>query len=448
MRGTLLIALACAGCTPWASQDERRDAQVSADARVPADADAADARVSTDADAADSGRGPCPALSERATQRRDVAILGDETWSCDNVYVLGGEVHVHAPATITIEPGTVVMAEDEAALVFRPGARLVADGRPEAPIVFTSDDAPLSHSPGEWRGLALMGRAAPVGTLAEGLETNLAYGGTDDAHDCGTLRYVRIEWAGDNIDDPQEGNATLGGLVLAGCGTGTVVDFVQVHQSEWEGIKVRGGSVRLRHLVLTESGDEALEWAGGWTGSAQYVLARQQSSGGVALQADGPGRGPIIANATLVGMVGTRQARDGFFADDEAEAVITNAIFTGWSNSVLDVEDSSVSTAGEPPLLRVDRSITFFSPLQPVREEADGFDEQAHLAAVARMNRLDLDPLLVDTTISFDLRPGAESPVGIVGCPDDARVDSGACYAGGLAPGEDDWSIGWTNLAE
>jgi hypothetical protein len=293
-----------------------------------------------------------------------------------------------------------------------------------------------------------MGSAAPAGTLADGLETNLAYGGTDDEHDCGTLRYVRIEWAGDNIDDPQEGDATLGALVLAGCGTGTDVDFVQVHQSEWEGIKVRGGGVRLRHLVLTEIGDEALEWAGSWAGSAQYVLARQQSSDAVALQADGPGSGPIIANATLIGMVGTQQAKGGFFADDEAEAVITNAIFMGWASSVLDVEDSIVSTAGEPPRLRVDRSITFLSPLQPVMEDADAFDEQAHLAAVARMNRLDLDPLLVDAALSFDLRPAAESPVGIVGCPDDTRLDSGACYAGGLAPGEDDWSTGWTNLAE
>ena len=453
MRRTLLIGLACAACTPWASPDESRgDAQVSRDAQVSPDAEAPrDARVLPDAEREDAGSRPCADPTGDATEVVTGTIRASQTWSCDNIYLIVGEVQVFAPVTITIEPGTVIKAADEAALVFRQGARLVANGRADAPVVFTSNEA--SSSPGEWRGIALMGRAGPEGDVEHGLTVDQPYGGTDDDHDCGTLRYVRIEWAGDNVVE-DDGDHSLGALVLAGCGTGTVVDHVQVRQSEWEGVVVQGGSVRLRHLVLTNVGDEALDWRNGWNGSAQFVLARLQTTGsgseltGIGLQADGPGDGPIIANATLVGMIGTRQARDAFYAEDEAEAVVTHSIFIGWGNAVLDVEGATVaSTTGEPPPLRIDRSIMWTSRLDPLEDAADpAFDERAHLSAAARMNLLDVDPLLEWSTGSgFGMRPGVGSPVDDVGCGDtDPRLDSGACYAGGIAPGAVDWSVGWT----
>ncbi|MCC6823655.1 MAG: hypothetical protein IT579_23280, partial [Verrucomicrobia subdivision 3 bacterium] len=75
-------------------------------------------------------------------------ITADTTWSNTNVYLMHGLVHVLAPATLTIEPGTVIKgvsqgnltnAENVSALFVTVGAKLRAVGTPTQPIIFTSE---------------------------------------------------------------------------------------------------------------------------------------------------------------------------------------------------------------------------------------------------------------------------------------------------------------------
>ena len=52
-----------------------------------------------------------------------------------------------------------------------------------------------------------------------------SYGGKDAKDNSGVLTYVRIEFAGELISPDNE----LNGITFQGVGSGTMVDFVQVH---------------------------------------------------------------------------------------------------------------------------------------------------------------------------------------------------------------------------
>ena len=88
-------------------------------------------------------------------------ITASTTWTSCNIYLLPSDtkVAVRAPAMLTIEPGTVIKAAGNSALVITQGAKIIADGTPSAPIVFTSNKAVGQRAPGDWGGLIIMGKA-------------------------------------------------------------------------------------------------------------------------------------------------------------------------------------------------------------------------------------------------------------------------------------------------
>src|SRR5262245_23369769 len=79
-------------------------------------------------------------------------------WTADNEYVLGTVIYVEAGVTLTIEPGTVVRGlpdsatpgvQDPGTLVITRGAKIIANGTPAKPIVFTNiDDSNVDGHPG------------------------------------------------------------------------------------------------------------------------------------------------------------------------------------------------------------------------------------------------------------------------------------------------------------
>ena len=82
-------------------------------------------------------------------------IKNSQRWTADNVYILSNLTFVEAPAVLTIEPGTIIRMEeklsggtsitdpaDPGTLIICRGAKIVANGTCESPIVFTSMDDP------------------------------------------------------------------------------------------------------------------------------------------------------------------------------------------------------------------------------------------------------------------------------------------------------------------
>ena len=96
----------------------------------------------------------------------------------------------------------------------------------------------------------------------------------DDEHNCGRLRYVRIEYAGYELAPGKE----LNGLTLAGCGNQTLIENVQVHRGLDDGVEIFGGTVSLRRVVISFAGDDSLDWDRGWRGAAQFIAIFQSDS--------------------------------------------------------------------------------------------------------------------------------------------------------------------------
>ena len=104
-------------------------------------------------------------------------------------------------------------------------------------------------------------------------ELKAKFGGTDDASSCGELQYVRIEFAGAELEPGRE----LNGLTFGGCGSGTKVSYVQVHRGTDDGIESFGGKAGFDHVVLSGNEDDSLDWDYGWTGKVQFLVIHQRA---------------------------------------------------------------------------------------------------------------------------------------------------------------------------
>jgi hypothetical protein len=183
----------------------------------------------------------------------------DTIWTCD--HTLSGIVTVKNGATLTIEPGVTIKGGNGSALVIGKGSELIAEGTADQPIVFTSALPEGSRARGDWGGLVLLGEAPnnlQTGTgAAEGLDANdptYQYGGTDEASSCGSLKYLRVEFAGFELTKDNE----LNGITFYSCGTGTRVDYVQSHMGADDGIEAFGGNWSGKHIVITGAQDDSL----------------------------------------------------------------------------------------------------------------------------------------------------------------------------------------------
>jgi hypothetical protein len=465
--GLALLFAACGGDDPTIIDNGAAGTGGSQTAAAGTGGTGSTSEAGTGGTAASAGTGGAPSAGGDTEEHVAGDIAVDTTWTSGTTYVLDDLLYVVDGATLTIEPGTTIKGGGiGSAVIVTSGSRLVAEGTAAAPIVFTSNIEEGLRAPGDWGGVALLG-AAPTnvdGPQLEGIEAldgRGTYGGADTAHDCGSLRYVRIEFAGFEISADNE----LNGLTLAGCGTGTSVDYVQVHRGSDDGIEVFGGTVGIRHIVLSNIQDDSLDWDFGWTGTAQFLVARHDAAASDAgFEADNgnpstdvtPRSEPTIYNATLVGSPGS--ASPGMVLRRGTWGAIYNTIVTGFPVSGVDIRDafSVDGTAETPPRLVVANSI-FFQNGADGTEHADadgadaddddsGFDENAFLRGDALANRFDVDPGLPDAAnvSAPSFVPAADSAPATGGATPPEGFDTSATFVGAFAPGGDDWTSGWT----
>ncbi len=267
-------------------------------------------------------------------------IDADTTLTCDTVWVLTQATFVRN-AVLTLEPGTTVIGANGSALVVEATSRLEASGTPEAPIVFTSAQPKGERQRADWGGIVLIGNALvnlPNGVgQTEGFADPPSYGGNDPAHNCGTMQYVRVEFAGFELVMDNE----LNGITFYTCGTDTVVDHVQSHMGSDDALEWFGGGFDAKYLIATGMADDALDVDLGFQGSFQYVLVHQDpgaADGNHGLEwSNGPDdftatplTSPTVANLTFVGQgPGGNAAKSiGFNFKEGTEANVYNSYFT------------------------------------------------------------------------------------------------------------------------
>lgn len=139
-----------------------------------------------------------------------------------------------------------------------------------------------------WGDLVLLGNAttnmANNAGLGQGLGTvegltvpgfpvaDATYGGSlgvgDDADSSGSVSYVSVRHAGDEIGNSNE----LNGVPLAGVGTGTEFHHVEVYANFDDGIEWFGGTVNGHHLQVSQAGDDVFDADQGYRGKNQFLV--------------------------------------------------------------------------------------------------------------------------------------------------------------------------------
>ncbi|MCJ8152709.1 hypothetical protein MKJ01_02890 [Chryseobacterium sp. SSA4.19] len=260
-------------------------------------------------------------------------ITSNTTWS--GVIELDGNISVRDGATLTIQPGTFIKAKPNAVgegrgvLIITKSGKINATGTESQPIIFTSyrlldGNEDTTAEAGDFGGVIILGDAptnVPTTTVVEGLPQNpqFYFGGTNSAHNGGIMKYVRIEFAGYDFVGANSGNE-VNALTLAGVGSGTTLDHIQVSYGQDDSFEFFGGTVNATNLVSFAAEDDNFDFDNGYTGTITCALALADVnsghtiSGGVSdtngIELDNNAGGtstalithPVVNNLTIVGL--------------------------------------------------------------------------------------------------------------------------------------------------
>jgi hypothetical protein len=404
-------------------------------------------------------------------------IAADTTFLAKNVYVIPRlkQLFVKNGATLTIEPGTVIQGEQGAVLVITRGSKINAVGTVDKPIVLTTAQPSGQKTAGYWGGLLILG-AAPINTNVLSMPASTEatfeaftsaipegkFGGTSPHDNSGTLKYVRIEFAGFNFVADREFN----NLTLAGVGDGTTIDYVQVHGGSDDGVEFFGGTVNVKHLVSSQNQDDGFDTDNGWEGKAQFVIVQNVSHpptlaeatngyesdnhGTAASYAAAPRTIPTVYNVTLIGDHGyTGVASFAAVFRRGTGGHYFNHIWYGFPKGpeFRDQETLDQLNAGN---LEVKNSIFYGNDATasnlPVPQTNGDIDESLFINAAHA--DLFMDPGLPAKAldkVSPDFKPGAGTAAltqTAATPPNDGFFDPTATFIG--AVGATDWTLGWT----
>ncbi|UTW56531.1 hypothetical protein [Kordiimonas sp. SCSIO 12610] len=412
-------------------------------------------------------------------------ITDDVTLTSGIIYQLNGSVRIGQdvgptgqnaggdPAVLTIEPGvTLYGATAQDVLIVARGSQIVADGDVNNPITFTSAldlgfgdelginprpafNGPILEQPftSEWGGLIINGRATlntcDTGICeAEGEGDSGTYGGDDDNDNSGVLEYVRVLFAGNPITSTDE----LNGIAFQGVGRGTRVDFLQVHNGADDGVEFFGGTVDVRHLIVTGSDDDSVDWTFGWRGRGQFILVVQnpnQSNSDRGIEADNregaedatPRAQPVLSNLTFVG---TDVGDTGILLRRGTGANIFNVVATGFPDACFDLDDTSTFTNAGSSATNLTGNLTVQSTLFDCSDPTD--DEAGDPFLLETFIQNQDNNVFGPSSLSNFINGTNEAAVPAV---DVSTIDSffdSVDHIGAIASDDpsDNWTLGWS----
>ena len=303
-------------------------------------------------------------------------ITKDTTLFAKDVNYLSGIVYVMRGVTLTIQEGAKVMGKssgaDVAALVITRGAKIIARGTAEKPVVFTS--AAQNPASGDWGGVVLLGTARVnttltwKGTAVTGLtsveggindtEIGLGLAGSgdaafptgNDADNSGVMQFVRIEYAGYAYQPDNE----LNSLTMAGVGNGTTISHIQVTYAKDDAFEWFGGTVNCKYLIAYKTQDDDFDTDNGYNGNVQFGIILRDSviadiSTSEAFESDNNSGGTatsfqttaVFSNITAIGPridpvsgKGNSLYRAGAHIRRNTGISIMNSIIAGWNRGI------------------------------------------------------------------------------------------------------------------
>ena len=381
-------------------------------------------------------------------------------------------------ASLTIDPGVTVFgtAGSDYIVVAR-GSTIHSNGTVAAPVVLTArsdvEGTVGVNDRGQWGGLVLNGRA-PINACIDGTATGGTtdceksgegssglFGGATVADDSGNIFYTQVRYAGFLINNEDE----LNGIAFQGIGSGTEVDYVQVHNNADDGIEMFGGTVDVRHVVLTGNADDSFDYTDGWVGRAQYVIVAQSGDDAdQGFEFDNrssnndltPRSNPRISNFTIIGERGAAESDDGILLRAGSAGEFYNGIVVDMGEECLDIDDAATfdgitGNNGRPANEDIIFQSIYFSC--PTNFKDDGVDDLVDVEDFVMNTMINNVSDTDGSTMSgFAFIPGNSGVVpGVeeqaVVATDIQAIDAwfeDAQYAGAVEDGNDTWYQGWT----
>lgn len=299
----------------------------------------------------------CVKVGEEPKFTELTGSLTSQTLVASKKYLLKGQVFVNSGQTLTIEPGTIIAGDKatKGTLIINKGGKLNAIGTKEKPIVMTSALDPGLRDRGDWGGLIILGSANcnQVEPAIEGVTPAVNFGTNNstanDNESSGTMKYLRVEFAGIELTPNNETNS----ITMGGVGRGTIMEYCQVTFGGDDGFEWFGGTVNAKYLISVGTWDDCFDVDFGYSGNVQYGLSVRypsfaDQSGSNAFECDnGPNDNDVLpyttgtfSNITCIG----HRAPSGNSANANYQHAmdlrrrtavsITNSVFIGWSRGL------------------------------------------------------------------------------------------------------------------
>ena len=386
-------------------------------------------------------------------------------------YTLKGYVFLTDRATLRFAAGSIIVSDtiQKGALIVERNSRLFAEGTAAEPIIFTSGKAPNQRTPGDWGGIVILGNAPTNRSTPPIIEggINSVYGGSITGDNSGSLKFVRIEFAGIAADP----NSEINGLTLGGVGSGTILENIQVSYGNDDAYEFFGGTVNAKNIIAFATADDDFDFDFGYVGRIQFGISLRDplfvdgGDAGNGIECDNDGTGtvaiprtrPQLSNFTFCGPNGaantaanhnfnTRWRRSTHF-------VLRNSILMGYAKAGFQFESDSTAQgyldgrssfrhnlvhAVVEPYKVGSTSLINAAGVQAKAEGVDSSKTYANAADIMLENPFNLTaPNFAPKAGSPAIAVNAASFVGLSGF-------TSTTYAG--AVGTTNWLQGWTSF--
>ena len=395
-------------------------------------------------------------------------ITSDLKLTEGNLYALSGAVFVGGDKTdsavLTVDPGVTVYGNSgNDYLVVSRDSQIIANGTADDPITFTSRDHVIggleAGEAGQWGGMIILGNGystkcpqdgSDCSLQVEGAQEGAVFGGSNNEDNSGVLRYVRVMHGGFEIAPDNE----LNGITFGGVGSGTTVEYVQVHKNADDGVEFFGGAVNVKYLTLTGIQDDSVDWDNGYMGKLQFVLVKHagdNSDANRAIEGDGDGgdgtefSNPMVANMTVIGNTFDTADADseGILLRDQTNAQLYNILVTGPAGMgecfEVDLSDGDTTALGNMDGTNTPQMVMQSSVLaceENINNSGD-FDQQAWFTAQANNSLLDNTATVLDGIYTVDTTTAT----------DVSTLDSffmSVDFIGAVKDADNDWTADWT----
>ena len=447
-----------------------------------------------------------PALDNGGAHIFEGSLFVGDTCNTDACLAANGIAQGGDGPTLTIEAGaTLAFRTSSDFLVINRGSRMLARGRADAPITFTSvsdvngtvgpedvqqwggmvingfgvtNDCDYTGTRGQ-AGFALNGECHVDSEGSAGLDEN-QHGGINDDDNSGELSYVVVKHTGATVGNGDE----LNGITFAGVGRGTIVNNLQVYSTFDDGIEMFGGAFDIDNFVAVYVRDDSIDLDAGWQGTINNALVIQaETIGNHCIESDGiasySGLGAGVADDFIARNLNTRvtinnltciisptptqgdfdpgagwRFREGIFFNLNDSMVITSfaannqdALNDNYCLRIDDPETEAGTANGDSNLNSVIYACQETYRDTPEQTFADGEGNVAatiaNNTAVSATAMNDADLQLLEGTIPVYSIDFATSQVdGAV--PNASATPTSGTFLGALSLGGDDWIAGWT----